>query len=335
MEQRAQREEAQVYVTNLDYTLKELQKKGQRARSRTGKREPSRLLPASLRSTRSDLPHTPIRSIQVAKEALEELTNSDPFLPFPGSLLPALLALRKTHQTIQESKAYLASKSSSHEHDKRQLEADKTRLKDQKLLTEALSTRIKSLREELNAKVDVTPADGARERLQELKNKKRSYDNETSQIMKSLLGFIDNQLAPMLAAEELGGPVVGDMMDMDPEDLAAGFNAQGKRNKAKDGANPGKRQRRIDEIWGGAEDHAMDDGETHDEVSAAGLEMRQLTEELLNQLAGANGDNSTSYVQLPRESAAARFLVRSKVAQFHPKDATRLRLVDFGRELEA
>jgi hypothetical protein len=27
-------------------------------------------------------------------------------------------------------------------------------------------------------------------------------------------------------------------------------------------------------------------------------------------------------------------LVRAKVAQFHPKDARRLRLIDFGRELD-
>ena len=40
------------------------------------------------------------------------------------------------------------------------------------------------------------------------------------------------------------------------------------------------------------------------------------------------------YINLNRESAAARFLVRAKVAAFHPKDARRLRLVDFGRDLE-
>jgi hypothetical protein len=62
--------------------------------------------------------------------------------------------------------------------------------------------------------------------------------------------------------------------------------------------------------------------------------MRELTEQLMNKLVEAGGDTSAAYVELPRETAAARFLVRSKVAMFHPKDARRLRLVDFGRDLE-
>lgn len=280
------------------------------------------------------LPQSVAGQARVIQTALKEVTDSDPFLPSPGSLLPALLALRKTHQTIQESNAYLASQRASHEQLSRQLEADQARLKDQNLLGEALSARIQSLRDELDANTNVTPQEGARERLQELRNKKKSYDRETSKLMKVLLKFIDNQLAPMLAAEELGGPVVGDLMDIDNEDLAAGFNAQGKLKKAKEGTSQDdKRQRRIDEIWGQAGDESG--GRRQDEVTGAAAEMRQLTEELLNTLTEANGDNSASYVRLPRESAAARFLVRSKVAQFHPRDATRLRLVDFGRDLEA
>lgn len=286
------------------------------------------------------LPQSVAGQARVIQTALKEVTDSDPFLPSPGSLLPALLALRKTHQTIQESNAYLAEQRASHEQLSRQLEADQARLKDQNLLGEALSARIQSLRDELDADTNVTPEEGARERLQELRSRKKTYDRETSKLMKVLLTFIDSQLAPMLAAEELGGPVVGDLMDIDNEDLAAGFNAQGKLNKAKEG--PGqddKRQRRIDEIWGqaGGDDDDVGAGgrRRQDEVTGAAAEMRQLTEELLNTLAEANGDNSASYVRLPRESAAARFLVRSKVAQFHPRDATRLRLVDFGRDLEA
>lgn len=270
----------------------------------------------------------------VIKSALEDVTNSEPFLPFPGSVLPALVALRKTHQTIVESNAYLASQGSEDERAKRQLEVDRANLKDQQLLTDALSARIQSLREELHSQAELRPEDGAKKRVEELKAKKKNYDKETSKLMKSLLAFIDNHLAPMLAAEELGGPVVGDAMDLDPEDLAAGFNAQGKLKKAKGGANADKQQRRIDDIWGTGGERAGQ-GEAGDEAAAAGREMRQLTEELLNTLVEAKGDNSASYVTLARESAAARFLVRSKVAQFHPKDATRLRLVDFGRELES
>jgi len=62
--------------------------------------------------------------------------------------------------------------------------------------------------------------------------------------------------------------------------------------------------------------------------------MRHLTELLLNGLVQAQGSGPGSYVKLSRESAAARFLVRSKVAQFHPTDATRIRLVDFGGDID-
>lgn len=271
------------------------------------------------------------------KAALDEVTDSEPFLPSPGSLLPALLALRKTHQTIKDSNTYLASQRTSHELVARQLEADQARLKDQNLLKDALEARIQSLRNELDINADVTPEAGAREHLQELRKKKKGYDQETSKLMKVLLGFINDNLAPMLAAEELGGPVVGDLMDIEGDDLAAGFNSQGKLKKAPEGAGKDdKRQRRIDEIWGqaGNEEQSERTG-PQDEVVAASAEMKQLTEELLNTLSEAKGNIEAAYVQLPRESAAARFLVRSKVAQFHPKDATRLRLIDFGRELEA
>jgi hypothetical protein len=250
--------------------------------------------------------------------------------------------LRKTHQTIKESREFLASESSELDEAKRQLEGDEANLRDQKLLTEALEARIGSLQNELDASADLQPEDTARERLDELRKRKRGYDRETSKLLRSLNGFIDKQLAPMLAAEELGGPVVGDLMDVDSEHLAAGFNAQGKLKKARQSeVSQGKRQRRIDEIWGGGEGQGAGSaaaGGGHDgpddEAAAAGAEMKRLTEELLNTMMEARGDSSASYLQLPRESAVSRFLVRSKVAQFHPRDATRIHLIDFGRDLE-
>lgn len=212
------------------------------------------------------------------------------------------------------------------------MDNDHANLKDQKLLTDALDARIKSLQEELDEKTDLTPQDAAREKIAELKKKKKYYDKETSRLMKALMTFINVHLAAQLAAEELGGPVVGDLMEIDSQDLAGGFNAQGKLKKTKAGPDDDKRQRRLDEIWGHVE--GVSGPGKVDEVSAAGAEMRELTEDLLNQLVEAKGDNSASYITLTRESAAARFLVRSKVAQFHPKDASRLRLIDFGRDLD-
>lgn len=281
------------------------------------------------------MPTTAAGQAQILKAAFDDVTGSEPFLPFPGSVLPALLALRKTHQTIQESKAFLASQTETTEREQRRLKEDEAALKDHQLLNEALKQRIESLRTEVESGANTRPEDEARKRIEELRRKKQNYNKETSRLMKALNRFIDDHLAVMLAAEALGGPVVGDMMDVDAEDLAAGFNAQGKLKKPKGEMNKDKNQRRIDEIWGPSDgDGAGKKSQHRDVASAAGAEMRQLTEELLNRLVEAKGSNADAYVKLPYESAAARFLIRSKVAQFHPRDAMKIRLVDFGRELD-
>lgn len=214
--------------------------------------------------------------------------------------------------------------------EKRQLESDQAGLRDQSLLTEALNARISSLQDELASNAEMRPEDGARQRKEELRKKQTKYDKESRTLFRALNEFIDKHLAVMLAAEDFGGPVVGDLMDVEGEDISAGFNAQGKLKKPKEGASTDKRQRRIDEMLGDGESSR---GET--EVVGAGREVKELIQALIEQLQQAKGDNAASYITLSRESAACRFLVRSKVAQFHPKDSSKLRLIDFGRDLEA
>lgn len=278
----------------------------------------------------------PDASLEIMRTAYDELSATTPFLPFPESVLPALVALRRTHQAVEETKAYLAPHGDSVENAKRRLEVERSSLKDQQALSQGLRNRIQSLRDGLDSRMEMGPDDIAQERIVGLKQKKKVYDRDTSKLLKALRKFIDEHLASMLAAEELGGPVVGDLMDIDGDDLAAGFSSQGRLKKAKENQNQDKRQRRIDDIWGErAEPQSVANRKDDwDESAAAGLEMQDLTEELLNSLVGSDGDNTAAYVQLPKETAAARFLVRCKVAQFHPKDSTRLRLVDFGRELD-
>ncbi len=271
----------------------------------------------------------------IMKTAYDELASSTPYLPFPDSALPALVALRRTHRTVEETKAYLSTQNESVEDTKKKLELAKVDFSNQQALAHSLRGRIQALQDGLETRMDMGPEDIAREKIDALKQKKKTYSRETSKLLKSLRGFIDNHLAAMLAAEELGGPVVGDMMDIDEQDLVAGFNSQGRVKPAKAKPEDDKRQRRIDEIWGPREGEEGR-GERHDrdEITAAGQEMRDLTEQLLNSLSQSEGDSSAAYVYLPKESAAARFLVRAKVAQFHPKDSSRLRLIDFGRELD-
>lgn len=254
-------------------------------------------------------------------------------MPSVSSVLPALLALRKAHQTITESTAYLATQQTSIEEASRRLEEEKASLADQRVLTPALENRINSLKDDMDNRMELDPEEVARERLDKLKQKQKHYNRETKRLFRDLNKFIDDHLAAQLAAEDLGGPVVGDRLDIGPEDIAAGFNTQGRPKKAPKKPDEDKRQRRLEEVWGPAFAD-RDPYEIPDEMTAAGHELRDLTEELLNKLMQSGGDSTAAYATLPRETAAARFLVRSKVAQFHPRDATRIKLIDFGKELD-
>ncbi|SPO00959.1 uncharacterized protein DNG_03707 [Cephalotrichum gorgonifer] len=315
----------ELHQRNLEYTIKELQRQ---IREHEDQLEELR----SSASPRPEIAQSPSATLAVMKAAFDEVTNSDPFFPFPDSVLPALLALRKTHRTILESREYLDSQKSSLSEANRRLEAGRADLADQKALSTALRVRIEELKTEREVEGGVSAEDVARERMRKVREQKRHYDKETSRLLKTFKKFVDERLAPLLAAEELGGPVVGDMMDVDEEDLAGGFDARGRSKKGKGGApDEDKRQRRLEELWGGGE---AEGGGGWDEKVAAGAEMRRLTEDLLNKLLGSDGNTAASYVKVDKESASARFLVRSKVAQFHPRDATLLRLVDFGREID-
>lgn len=201
-------------------------------------------------------------------------------------------------------------------------------------MQKALLTRISSLQGVIQEHTQKPPTQIAKDMMRDLKKKKGRYDTDTGKLVKSFNRFIDDHLAVMLAAEELGGPVVGEFLNVDATNLEIGFNTQGKARKAKDAASEDKRQQRIDEIWGQKLEIERGAKEPWDEKTASAAEMRELTEQLLNRLVEADGGMSDGYVELDRESAAARFLVRSKVAQFHPKDARRLRMVDFGRDLD-
>ena len=266
--------------------------------------------------------------------AYKSLTSTEPALPPTDSPLPALLAIRSTQRLIEETKASIETASENLSEARKQLNQEEADLRDARLILGALEKRIAKLRVECQEKSQKSPEEAAKDMIREQQTRKMNLEKETKRLVKAFNKFIDQHLAGMLAAEELGGPVVGDLLEVDDETLEAGFNRQGKAKRPKATAqnHEAKRQRRIDDIWGRqAEDESAETGE-RSEREAAGTEMRALTEELLN--AAAGDDTSGAYVELQRDSAAARFLVRGKVAQFHPRDARRLRLIDFARELD-
>jgi hypothetical protein len=272
--------------------------------------------------------------LRALKSAFETLTPKEPYLPPPDSPIPALLALRNTAQCIKETQECISETETRAKAAQKRLEKEKADLKDALLIQKGLKARTAVLQQEEKERTQKTPGQVAKEMIRKIGRKQSHYDEQTAKLVAAFNAFIDEHLAVMLAAEELGGPIVGEMVDVDQSVLDAGFSSQGKTRKAKKAVSEGKRQQKIDEIWGPRPVGDRRSEEPWNEQRAAGAEMRELTEQLLNNLVAAGGGGPGAYVELPRESAAARFLVRAKVAQFHPKDARKLRLVDFGGEIE-
>jgi len=274
-----------------------------------------------------------LQQLRALKTTYESVTPKTPYIPSPDSVIPAILALRVTNTCIKDSEACTISTGEELQKVQKRLEKEQSDLKDAKLIQIGLRERISSLKKELEERSQKTPAQIAKDVIREVKRKQRLYDAETGKLIQAFNEFVDEELAPMLAAEELGGPIVGSIHNVDDEMLEAGFSNQGKAKKSSKKVSEDKHQRRIDQIWG-PRPQDKDYEQPWDEKVAAAAEMRDLTELLLNSLVEAEGNGPGAYIVLPRESAASRFLVRSKVAQFHPKDATKLRLFDFGGELD-
>jgi hypothetical protein len=245
-------------------------------------------------------------------------------MPNLGSALPTLLATRTIQRSTLSTKRNIISAQSQFESSTHQISYEESQLSDAKILATALSARTTRLQTTQQSKAGQSSNDKAKELIRAKNKRKQDFQRELAGLQKALTDFVEQQLASMLAAEELGGPVVGELADVNEDMLTAGFSSQGKpksSSKAPTASGEAKRQRRIDEIWGAGEENQHES-----EKDAAAEEVRNLLEKLIE----ANG----GYIELERDTAVARFVVRAKVAQFHPKDAKRLRLIDFARELD-
>ncbi|KAF2399895.1 hypothetical protein EJ06DRAFT_538147 [Trichodelitschia bisporula] len=266
-----------------------------------------------------------IKQLRAITAAYTQLTAEAPDLPGPDSLLPAVLAARVVNETITQTKSAIETVVSQLESTEQQIEQEQTSLTDAKLLHEALEARITRLQAATRDKSQKTPDQLARELVKSKEKRETDFNRETERLRHALNEFIDSRLAAMVAAEDLGGPVVGDLLDISDEMLEAGFSNHGKVKASKrSGASAAQNQRRIDDMWSSRQDSS--------ERDLAAKELQELLDELL---ANSGSSGTSDYVELDRDSAAARFMVRAKVAQFHPKDARRLRLIDFGRELDS
>lgn len=276
-------------------------------------------------------PRVRLRQLLAVKDAYKRLTPAAPFLPEKDSGITTLLAARTLQQNIQGTKEAISSTQEKISKIDEILGREETNLNDATLLTQAMEGRIERLRMQQEGRSQKTSAQLARELIAAKRAQKDDYDATAQRLGEAMNDFINDYLAAMIAAEELGGPVVGDMLNVEEDTLVAGFTKQGRTKTTKKAVSDKTRQRRIDQIWGN-QTVTEEDEDPPTEAEAADAEMRQLIENLFATLIGPGGGKA--YYQLDRDSAAVRFLVRAKIAQFHPKDAKKLRLIDFGRELD-
>ena len=233
---------------------------------------------------------------------------------------------------MDQTKASILETKEDIEKAEQRLRQEEVNLNDARSITRALKERIARVQREQQEQSQKSTEDVIKGVIQEHDQQRRHYIMELRNLVKAFNRFVDQDLATMVAVEDLGGPVVGDLLEIDGDTLRTGFTQQGRPRKAKaeKTKDDAKRKRRNEEIWG-SEDEDMAES-TRSEKDAAGASFRQLTEDLLNAAAGEV--DSDPYIRISRESAAVRFLVRAKVAQFHPDDARQLRLIDFGLELD-
>ncbi|CAI7643664.1 hypothetical protein N7533_005373 [Penicillium manginii] len=263
-----------------------------------------------------------VQQARRAKRAYESLLKSEDQLPATDSVLPPLLALEQTGKLIEEGKLSVSVTAEKLSADRDRLRIEDANLQDSQAIARGLWERIQRIRSTNERKREQTPAQMAQEVVTEHKKKNKQMTRASAELKESLDKFVDDTLAPMLAAEDLGGPTVGDELEVSDATLKAGYTAHGKPKKQKEPEQPDLgSQQRIDQFLRPSTDGSNPTGKRQ----AAATELHKLLDALL--------EADFSYIDLNRDSAASRFLVRAKVAQFHPRDARRLRLIDFSRSL--
>ena len=266
--------------------------------------------------------------VQRAKRAYDSLLSSENELPTPGTPLPPLLTIEEISRLIKESKVSVSMTAERLSTNRQRLKAEEANLQDGQAIRRGLEERITKIQSEKSKKQEKTPSQLAQEFIEQKQQKNEELNQDVEDMKSSLHKFVDEQLAAMLAAEDLGGPIVGDAIDIPDTIIEAGYTSHGKpkKPKASNAVDQDDGQQRID---GFVRRRSRPDNDQQasptNKREAAAAEMHALLDSLV--------EAGTSYINFPRDSAASRFLVRAKIVQFHPRDARRVRLIDFGRSL--
>ncbi|EZG04578.1 hypothetical protein H106_05484 [Trichophyton rubrum CBS 735.88] len=335
------------YNRQIDKTLRGLREQVQRQESAL------RELRASTNPLGLPRPHLqPHERLAQTRRAIQAykslLSDGEPQLPAPDSPLNGLLAIREARRLVQEFKHTIPSTAEQLVRDRERLKSEEADLQDGNAITTELQRRIQDIRQNGHGEDDTGRKKSrhdlnraAKEQIRQYRRKGIEIDEKTAELQSALKEFIEEHLAPMLAAEDIGGPVVGDQVEVADSTLEAGYTARGKERKASrvsSGQSAGnkKQQQRIDELihrGKSRRDGEDEDGNEEDDArisnprEAAAQEMQSLLESLLSMA------TTSSYVELDQDSAASRFVVKAKIAQFHPRDSQKLRLIDVAREI--
>ncbi|KAJ5225834.1 hypothetical protein N7468_007059 [Penicillium chermesinum] len=304
-----------VYTRRLDSTLRELQEQVRLQEEELKKLRERRSF--DLLDADND-PWARVCNARRARKAYESLLKAEEDLPGTDSVLPSLMAIEETSRLIKDGKKAISTTAESLSKDRDRLNLEEANLRDSRAISSGLQERLQRIRNANAQRQEQTPSEVAAQTIRDQRRKKKQLDRALGEIKGSLDSFIDETLAPMLAAEDLGGPTVGDALEISDATLNAGYTAHGKPKKPKQSSEAEDGQQRIDLFL-------RQSGGAKNKREAAATEIHELLDSLL--------EAGNSYVALERDSAVSRFLVRAKVAQFHPRDARRLRLIDFGRSL--
>ncbi|KAI5289980.1 hypothetical protein KEM54_002744 [Ascosphaera aggregata] len=312
---------AEEYETRIDATLRALQEQSERQEKELEELRRTRTLhlpkPTSTPAER-------LAQTRRATAAYRALYEEKPFLPEVGSVAPDLLALRETAESVNGLKRAIALTADDLVNARERLRREEADLQDAKAINRGLHDRLAALRRNDGNDDTGEAASDPTRRLKQFKaqyrQQKLELDEKTKKLHESLDEFIDQTLAAMLAAEELGGPPVGDQLSISDETLDIGYTSRGKERRNKMSAGD-VRQKKIDAMVNG------DDGHPNARV-VAGDEFRDLLRRLIEALP------TSSYITLDRDCVASRFLVKAKIAQYHPRDSRRLRLIDVTRKFD-
>ncbi|RVD88751.1 uncharacterized protein DFL_002924 [Arthrobotrys flagrans] len=261
------------------------------------------------------------------KDGSKSYFDELPWLPDDDSGVNTLLTLRSVLKVIEANRKGVTDAERKIE------EAKKTVRREQGWVATA-----QEMEKELDRKIyELEGIDRLPEPTKRRERKQiEAYEKETKEmtrmsarLTKELQKFVKERLGAAIAVEEAGGPVIGSKLNV--VELKHYLEIEGEEGKTGGRTKAAKAkergQKRLDEIWGTRDE----EGVTISSDEKAAGELLELVETLVNSMLN---DDPHAYTRLTRESAASRYLVRSFVATLHPKDALRIRLLDFGGKID-